>query len=157
MERSYIDRIEAIAEFADSRRGTLMGAIVSHLAALSDDELRRVPFDRVVFADYLAFTNSATVDLSSVSLQQVDRHGEPIDPAACSFWEEHVVSFDHILRRPPRRDEAIDGRDSLDEAEWASMGRAEMLQRLVHFLVAIDPIHIMAHELELDGFFASEF
>ena len=153
MERSDYDRIEAIAEFTDSRRGTLVGAIVSHLAALSDAELRRVPFDRAVFADYLAFTNSETVDLASVSLQHVDRHGEPLDPAACSFWQDHLVSFDHILRRPPRKDEAIDGQDSLAQAEWASTGRAQMLQRLVSVLVVIDPIHIMAHDLELDGFF----
>lgn len=140
--------------FLRIRGGALAGAIAAQLAALSDAQLRRVPFDLSIYVDFQSVGYQPSIELSCVSLQQTNPDGKLVYPSQCPEGQTRVLSFVDCLNLIGRRgDDEYEANDSPYQSTWTQMSRAQMLQLLIGFAVESDPIRRVAYELEHEGFF----
>ena len=129
------------------RRSELIGAIAARLAGLTDAELRAVPYDRSIFCDWYAFVRDDAIGLSDVSIMRVDSECEVIDTDECPEGHTHLLSFIYCLNRFGRRGEDFLAHEAPYQEAWAALNRSEMLKFLVEFVVAHDPVQLVAENL----------
>ncbi len=96
---------------------------------------------------------TAVVDLSCVSLLHTDRECELVNAAECPPGHTFLLIFIFSLNEIANEGEDDEAFDSPYQDEWDQMGRSQMLQVLIEFVVSMDPASVLAEELAGEGFF----